>query len=298
MTGTPSRAPKETISPLTSNTSLEGYQKSNLKGDNRIDLNYGVLVRNIASDFTSARVQVTDTLGVHSVASEFALPTLAAGASAINSDVSFENPTFPPPGWTVRVKTGNVCQRDSSAKIEGVQGLLCQDVVGSPAGLVRAALRFALPVDRPVAPMSWRLGAKLRTAQIPAAQGTVIYPLAFLAGSDLVAAMCLRRIHSGKLVAGVLIRSEDGMFRERINVVEGLVAATDEHGWELELLRIGTRETTAVLWLNNTVEVARINGDTANAEPDRAYAGILHRHNNIAVTLHLDQLLLTEAPRP
>ena len=187
---------------------------------------------------------------------------------------------------------------DSAAKIEGLHGLLCQDVVGSPTGLVRAALRFALPVDRPVAPMSWRLGAKLRAAHIPAAQGTVIYPLAFLAGSDLVAAMCLRRIHAGKLVAGVLIRSEDGMFRERVNVVEGLVAATDEHGWELELLRIGTRETTAVLWLNNTVEVARINGDTASVEPNRTFAGILHRHNDIAVTLHLDELLLTEAPRP
>jgi Peptidase family M23 len=280
------------------NVAVEGYQKSNLKGDNRIDLNYGVLVRNIAPDFTSARVQVTDTLGVHSVASEFALPTLAAGTSAINSDVSFENPTFPPPGWTVRVKTGNVCQRDSAAKIEGLHGLLCQDV-GSPDGLVRAALRFALPANRSaMPPMSWRLGAKLRAAQVPAAQGTVVYPLAFLAGSDLVAAMCLRRIHSGKLVAGVLIRSEDGMFREKVNVVEGQVAATDEHGWELELLRIGTRETTAVLWLDSTVEVARINGDTAKVEPDRAYAGILHRHNNIAVTLHLDELLLTEAPRP
>ncbi len=195
---------------------VEGYQKSNLKGDNRIDLNYGVLVRNIASEFTSARVQVTDTLGVHSVASEFNLPTLAANASAINSDVSFEDPTFPPPGWIVRSKTGNVCQRDSAAKIIGLHGLLCQDVVGSPGGLVRAALRFALPVDRsPVPPMSWRLGAKLCAAQIPTEQGKVIYPLAFLAGNDLVAAMCLRRIHSGKLVAGVLIRAEDGMFREK-----------------------------------------------------------------------------------
>jgi len=278
---------------------VEGYQKSNLKDDNRIDLNYGVLVRNFASEFTSARVQVTDTLGVHSVASEFALPTLAAGASAINSHVSFEDPTFPPPGWTVRSKTGNVCQRDSAAKIIGLHGLLCQDVVGSPGGLVRAALRFALPVDRsPVPPMSWRLGAKLRAAQLPTEQGKFVYPLAFVAGNDLVAAMCLRRIHSGKLVAGVLVRAEDGLFRERVNVTQGEVAPTDADSWELELLRIGTRETTAVLRLNDTEEVARVNGDTSEVEPSHAYAGILHRHNSTAATLHLDELLLTEEPRP
>jgi hypothetical protein len=278
---------------------IEGYQKSNLKGDNRIDLNYGVLVRNIGSEFTSARVQVTDTLGVHSVASEFNLPTLAANASAINSDVSFEDPVFPPQGWTVRSRTGNICQRDSAAKIIGLHGLLCQDVIGSPGGLVRAALRFALPVDRsPVPPMSWRLGAKLRAAQIPTEQGTVIYPLAFLAGNDLVAAMCLRRIHSGNLVAGVLVRAEDGMFREKINVTAGQITPADKHRWELELLRIGTRETTAVLRRNDTEEVARTNGDTTEVEPNRAYAGILHHHNNIETTLYLDELRLTEKPLP
>jgi hypothetical protein len=283
----------------TDGVAVEGYQKSNLKGDNRIDLNYGVLVRNIGSEFPSARVQVTDALDVHSVASEFNLPTLAANASAIDSDVSFEDPTFPPQGWIVRSKTGNVCRRDSAAKIIGLHGLLCQDVIGSPGGLVRAALRFALPVDRsPVPPMSWRLAANLCAAQIPTEQGKVIYPLAFLAGNDLVAAMCLRRIHSGNLVAGVLVRAEDGMFREKINVTAGQITPADKHRWELELLRIGTRETTAVLWLNDTAEVARIDGDTAEVEANHAYAGILHRHNNIEATLYLDELRLTEEPRP
>lgn len=276
---------------------VEGYQKSNLKGDNRIDLNYGVVVRNIGPEFSRARVQVRDTRGAHSAAKVFALPELADTASAINSDVSFEDPTFPP-GWTVRSMAGNVCQRDTAAVIDDLYGLLCQDVVGSPPGLVRAALRFAFPVDRPVAPMSWRLRAKLRTVDIPTNQGTVVYPMAFLAGNALVAAMCLRRIHTGELVAGVLIRAEDGEFRERINVATGQITAADEHRWELELLRIGTRETTAVLWRNaDQHPIARVNGDTTATEPNRAYAGILHRHNNIAVTLHLDELLLTEGPR-
>jgi hypothetical protein len=145
--------------------------------------------------------------------------------------------------------------------------------------------------------MSWRLGAKLHAAQVPTENGTVVYPLAFLAGDTLVAAVCLRRIHTGKLVGGLIIRAEDDMLREKIVVTEGQVGPTDKHEWELQLLRIGTRETTAVLRRNNEF-LLRINGDTSEVEPDRAYAGLLHPHGNIPVTLHLDKLSLTELPRP
>jgi hypothetical protein len=43
--------------------------------------------------------------------------------------------------------------------------------------------------------------------------------------------------------------------------------------------------------------VARINGDTTSVEPDTGCVGILHRHSGLQITLHVDQLLLTEAPR-
>jgi hypothetical protein len=43
--------------------------------------------------------------------------------------------------------------------------------------------------------------------------------------------------------------------------------------------------------------VARINGDTTSVEPDAACVGILHRHSGLQITLHVDQLFLTEAPR-
>jgi hypothetical protein len=43
--------------------------------------------------------------------------------------------------------------------------------------------------------------------------------------------------------------------------------------------------------------VARINGDTTGVEPDTGCVGILHRHSGLQITLHVDQLLLTEAPR-
>jgi hypothetical protein len=43
--------------------------------------------------------------------------------------------------------------------------------------------------------------------------------------------------------------------------------------------------------------VARINGDTSNIEPDAACVGIMHRYGGLQITLHVDQLRLTEAPR-
>jgi hypothetical protein len=120
--------------------------------------------------------------------------------------------------------------------------------------------------------------------------------LAFLAGGDLVAAACLRKIRNDEYIAGVLIRSGDGLFRERIDVNEGEIFRDGGVKWELDLLRLGTRQTTAVVRLDGNV-VARINGDTTSVEPDAACVGILHRHSGLQITLHVDQLLLTEAPR-
>jgi len=61
-------------------------------------------------------------------------------------------------------------------------------------------------------------------------------------------------------------------------------------------LRIGTRQTTIVLRLNDEI-VVRINGDTASVEPDAASVGIVHKHSGLQIALHVDQLRLTEAPR-
>jgi hypothetical protein len=63
--------------------------------------------------------------------------------------------------------------------------------------------------------------------------------------------------------------------------------------WELDLLRLGTRQTTAVLLAGG--EVARVNGDTTGLEPDTACAGVVRRHGGLPVMLHLDRLALTDA---
>jgi hypothetical protein len=276
---------------------VEGYQKSNLKGEGLSDLHYGVIIKDITPEFERVELQVLDVKDGQPEIAEFPLPKLEAGKKPVNSRAGFEEgETFPPQGWTLSVLSGNVCRPDAAAALTDSQGLLCQDLQSLQGTLIRAELRFALPVDRSVHPMSWRLRADIRPAELLMHKGIVIHPLAFLASNGLVAAACLRKTGDDEYFAGVLIRSADGLFRERIDVTEGEISRDVPVRWELELLRVGTRQTTAVVRLNNNV-VARINGDTASVEPDTGCVGILHRQKGLQITLHVDQLLLTEALR-
>lgn len=275
---------------------VEGYQKSNLKGERLNDLHYGVLIEDITPEYDSVTLRVMDVTDEKPKSAEFRLPTLEDGKNPVNSRAGFgEGETFPPQGWELRLLSGNVCRPD--AVPTGGRVLLCQDLPSVQGTVIRAGLRFPLPVDRlSVRPMSWRLRADINPAELEMDEGLVIHPLAFLIGDDVVAAACLRKIRNDEFVMGVLIRSADGLFRERINIGEGIIAPKVKVRWKLELLRLGTRQTTAVLRLGDKV-VARINGDTTSIEPDAACVGILHRHSGLQVTLHVDQLRLTEAPR-
>jgi len=243
-------------------------------------------------------LRVLDVKNENSKTAEFSLPKLEANEKPVNSRAGFEEgETFPPPGCELSVLSGNICRPDESATLTPSRGLLCQDLRSSQGTLIRAGLRFPLPVGRsPARPMSWRLRADIRPAELQMSNGRVIHPLAFLAGDILVAAACLRKIRDDEYIAGVLIRSADGLFRERIDVTEGKISTDSPVRWELDLLRLGTRQTTAVLRLDGNV-VVRINGDTTGVDPDAACVGILHRHSGLQITLHIDQLRLTEAPR-
>jgi hypothetical protein len=280
-----------------SGIAVEGYQKSNLKGDGLSDLRYGVIVKDIIPEFNRVDLQLRDVKDEQRETAEFPLPTLDAGKMPVNSRVGFEEgQRFPPKGWTLNHLLGNICRPDAAAALTGSRGLLCQDLRSSPGTLIRAGLCFALPVDRLVRSMSWRLRADIRPAELQMEKGLVIHPLAFLAGNDLVAAACLRKIKNDEYVAGVSIRGANSLFRERIDVNEGKIFRDGSVRWELELLRLGTRQTTAVLRLDGSV-VVRINGDTTAVEPDTACVGIVHRHSGLQITQHVDQLFLTEAPR-
>lgn len=280
---------------LKNGIAVEGYQKSNLKGDGLKELHYGVLIKNIAPEYDSVALRVADVKRENPKSAEFILPKLGAGKKPVNVRAGFESgEVFPPQSWVVHLTPGNVCRPD--AVPTGGRQLLCQDIHSSQGTMIRAGLRFALSPDRAVRPMSWRLRADIHPVQLQIDKGQVIHPLAFLAGDDLIAATCLRKIRDDEFATGVLIRSANGLFREKNNVNDGKIALDVSVRLELDLIRLGTRQTTAVLRLNDKI-VARINGDTTSVEPDAVCIGIAHRHHGLQITLHIDELRLTEAPR-
>ena len=274
---------------------VEGYQKSNLKGEGLARLHYGVMLQDINPAFETVKLQVLDVKNEKPKRAEFSLPKLGVGKQPINRRAGFEeSEPFPPQDWALHLLTGNVCQPD--AVPTGGRILLCQDLQSSQGALIRAGLRFALPVDRAVRPMSWRLRADINPVELEMDEGLALHPIAFLTGDDFLAAACLRKISNDEFATGVLIRSTNGLFREKIDVDGRKIARGIPARWELDLIRLGTRQTTAVLRLDNKV-VARINGDTTSMEPDAVCVGIAHRHSGLQITLHIDRLRLTEAPR-
>jgi len=277
---------------------VEGYQKSNLKGDGVKDLHYGVLLKDITPEFTCVKLQILDVSNGQQKTAEFPLPTLETGTEPVNSRADFEEgETFPPPGWELSVLSGNICRPDPAAALgDSSRGLLCQDRQSPQGVLLRAGLRFPLPViSSRVLPMSWRLRAHIRPEELQIDEGQVIHPFAFVAGDDVVAAACLRKIGSSEFIAGVLVRSADGLLKEKIDVKEGKLFRAVSARWEFDLIRLGTRQTTAVVRINDNV-IARLNGNTVSGEPDAGCVGISHRHSGLRITLHVDRLRLTEAP--
>jgi hypothetical protein len=274
---------------------VEGYQKSNLKGERLNGLHYGVLIEDITPAYDSVTLRVMDVKNEKPKSAEFPLPTLEDGKNPFNSRAGFgEGETFPPQGWEMRLLPGNVCRPDAVPL--GGRVLLCQDLQTMQETVIRAGLRFAFPIDRAVRPMSWRLRADIKPVELEMDEGLVIHPLAFLVGDDVVAAACLRKVRNDEFVTGVLIRSADGLLREKIDMDEGKIVLNASARWELDLIRLGSRQTTAIVRINKNV-IARINGDTTSVEPDAGYVGILHRHSGLQITLHVDQVRLTEAPR-
>ena len=107
---------------------VEGYQKSNLKGERLRDLHYGVIVEDIAPEYESAKLQVLDVKNGKLQSAEFPLPKLEADSKPVNSRVGFESQEFPPQGWKLTLLSGNVCRTDETAANKGSRGLLCQDL--------------------------------------------------------------------------------------------------------------------------------------------------------------------------
>jgi hypothetical protein len=122
-----------------------------------------------------------------------------------------------------------------------------------------------------------------------------VYVLYFLSGAKLSVAA---RIHNvdGALRAGLVARRPDGGLESQD--AAAVVAIDRWRKWRLELLRVATRETTAVLHLDEggrMTEQARLNWDSTEHEPLSLRAGIGFSSMGAAATILVDELWLTEA---
>jgi hypothetical protein len=74
---------------------VEGYQKSNLKGDGLVDLHYGVIVKDVTAEFTRARLHVREVRDEHPACVEVGIPELHNNERPVHSRADFDDPPFP-----------------------------------------------------------------------------------------------------------------------------------------------------------------------------------------------------------
>jgi hypothetical protein len=269
---------------------VEGYQKSNMIEHGRSDLAYGILVRAIPERCDTLVARVIDVRGHTATSAPIAVSTHAA----IDEFVDFEDGQLPPAGWgtvTSASGSGTSVSLDASAAHSGSVGLLCADESIAEASTQRAGIEFSLPPGR----FEWRVQAWVSPRDLTLAPGQSVYVLYFLSGVRLSVAA---RIHNvdGALRAGLVARRPDGGLESQD--AAAVVAIDRWRKWRLELLRVATRETTAILHLDEggrMTEQARLNWDSTENEPLSLRAGIGFSSMGAAATILVDELWLTEA---
>ncbi|MGH8548336.1 MAG: hypothetical protein ACRERU_07010 [Methylococcales bacterium] len=120
--------------------------------------------------------------------------------------------------------------------------------------------------------------------------------LRFLSGEDLSVAARIIRREGGLLLAGIVAKEPDGTFPDSDSAA--VIVPGEWRTWRLHLLRIGTRESTAVLYLDEDgemVEQTRLNWDSTGFEPSVLRAGIGLSSAGAKATVLADELRITES---
>jgi hypothetical protein len=269
---------------------LEGYQKSNMVEHGRIDLQYGILVRGIPRQCDTLLARAIDVTGNVATSELIAVPDQAA----LDEFVDFEDGQVPPPGWAAVTSAGGSGTSVSiaaEAAHSGIGGLSCADASTAEASTQRAGIEYTLPPGR----FEWRAEGWFNPAALQLEDGQSVYVLYFLSGTRLCVAA---RIHNDaqELRAGLVARNADDTVRARNGA--DVIALGTWRRWRLEITRLATRETTAVLYLDagpRMAEQARLNWDSTAHEPTKLRAGIGFSSMGAAATIWADELRLTES---
>lgn len=268
---------------------VEGYQKSDMVKHGRADLTYGILVRQIPRRSDTLVARVFD-IGGNVVTSS---PITVPDQTAIDEFIDFEDGQLPPSGWatvTSAEGSGTQASMETGAAHSGTRGLRCVDGSTTEANSQRAGIAHTLPPGR----FEWRAQAWFNPIDLGLAPGHAVYLLYFLSGTSLSVAARIRN-DGGTFRAGLVAKDPDDTF---VSDDGAIITAGRWRRWRLELLRVGTRETTAILYLDDggrMTEQARLNWDSTDREPATLRAGIGFSSAGATATVLLDELWLTES---
>jgi phage baseplate assembly protein gpV len=272
---------------------VEGYQKSPMNDPKRTrtDLRYGVVLRNLPDECDKLIARVFD-VGGNSVTSA---PISVPNQTATNEFVDFEDGAMPPAGWkrvTSMTGSGTTVANDASAAHSGSRGMLCVDASTTETTTQRAGIEFALPVKR----FEWLAEGWFNPTVLDLAPNDSIHLIRFLSGEDLSIAARITRHGGGLLLAGIVAKDVDG--GPKVANSSAAIAPGVWRRWRLHLLRIGTRESSAVLSLDEDdkmEEQTRLNWDSTASEPTVLRAGIGFLSAGAQATVLTDELRVSES---
>ena len=280
---------------------VEGYQKSPMNDPKRLrnDLKYGVLVRNIPSDCDTLIARVIDVGNNVATSAEIAVPDQVA----VDEFVDFESGEMPPVGWKVVTSesgTGTTVANDTSSAHSGSRGMLCGDDSATEATTQRAGIEFTLPAGRfEWIAEGWFNPTVVEFAELEentSVEDRSIQLLHFRSDEGLSVAAHIVRHEGGLLLAGIVANDRDG--HPKTDTSSSVIDLGMWRRWRLHLLRIGTRETTAVLYLDVNGEMeeqARLDWDSTASEPTTLRAGIGRSPAGARATVLVDELRVTES---
>ncbi|HET9832253.1 MAG TPA: hypothetical protein VFP91_11105 [Vicinamibacterales bacterium] len=166
--------------------------------------------------------------------------------------------------------------------------MICIDDSSTEATTQRAAIATSLAAGR----FEWAVEAWFNLVSIDVGPEESILLLHFLNEGKLSVAACIRR-HANSICAGIVARNPDGTARgSKKNDVT--VPIGQWRRWKLHLLRVGTRESTAVLYLDGQ-EKLRLDWNSTDREPDTFRVGIGRSPAGATATLYADEIRLTES---
>ena len=123
-----------------------------------------------------------------------------------------------------------------------------------------------------------------------------IHLIRFLSGEDLSVAARIICHAGGLLLAGIVAKDLDGSLK--VANSSAIISPNVWRWWRLHLLRLGTRESTAVLYLDEDgkmEEQDRLNWDSTASEATVLRAGIGFSSAGAKATVLTDQLRVSES---